>query len=69
MSMNAVTTAIAIVDRDEPEVFAEKINAEWRKSVEAIINVGRLLCDAKAQLNHGELRRMDDLLPFSDSQQ
>ena len=49
----------------EPEIFAEKIITEWRKSVEAIIAVGRLLSDAKAQLNHGDLGRLSRLLPFS----
>ncbi|HWX36746.1 MAG TPA: MT-A70 family methyltransferase [Steroidobacteraceae bacterium] len=45
--------------------FAERITSCWRKSVEAIIEVGRLLTNAKAQLDHGEFTAMVNAkLPF-----
>jgi hypothetical protein len=34
--------------------WATRINAEWRKSVEAIIETGRLLIQAKEDLGHGK---------------
>jgi hypothetical protein len=34
--------------------FASQIAAEWRKSLEAIFEVGRLLIAAKEELAHGE---------------
>jgi hypothetical protein len=44
------------------EIWAERILAEYRKSVEAIIAVGRLLIEAKLDCEHGEYLRI-----FSDS--
>ena len=45
--------------------WAERINACWRQSVEAIMAAGRLLCEAKDALPHGQFRAMcDDKLPF-----
>jgi hypothetical protein len=43
--------------------FATLINASWRKSVTAIIEAGRWLIEAKAELEHGEFQQMisDDL--------
>ncbi len=56
--------AVEIEPRTADE-FAERITASWRKSVEAIIEVGRLLTHAKAQLDHGEFASMIDAkLPF-----
>lgn len=46
--------------------WAEIINADWRKSIESIIQTGRDLAAAKAELPHGEFGRMvADDLPFS----
>lgn len=56
----------------EPSIavdFAERINAAWRRSVESIFEVGRLLNQAKLELKrsggHGHFERMiKDRLPF-----
>lgn len=49
------------------EQWATEICAQLRKSVESIIDVGRLLVKAKADLAHGEWVRMfeDSLVPFT----
>jgi hypothetical protein len=49
------------------EQWADRICTQLGKSVESIIEVGRLLVKAKADLEHGEWGRLfsDDLLPFS----
>ncbi len=48
------------------EQWATRICTQLGKSVEAIIEVGRLLVKAKADLEHGEWGRLfeDELLPF-----
>ena len=48
------------------EQWADRICTQLGKSVEAIIEVGRLLVKAKADLAHGEWGRLfeDDLVPF-----
>jgi hypothetical protein len=48
------------------EQWAQRICAQHAKSVESIIEVGRLLSEAKTALVHGEWTRLfsDDLLPF-----
>lgn len=40
------------------EYWAPRINAEWRKSVEGILNVGRQLIAAKEACEHGEFLRL-----------
>jgi hypothetical protein len=51
--------------------WASRINAEWRKSVVAIIETGRLLIEAKDALGRGEWgnlfssRGFDGLVPFT----
>lgn len=40
------------------EYWAPRINAEWRKSVEGILNVGRELIEAKKKCEHGEFLRL-----------
>lgn len=40
------------------EYWAPRINAEWRKSVEGILNVGRQLIAAKESCEHGEFLRL-----------
>jgi hypothetical protein len=49
------------------EQWASQVCAQLGKSVEAIIEVGRLLVKAKADLPHGEWGRLfeDGLVPFS----
>ena len=40
------------------EYWAPRIHAEWRKSVEGILGVGRRLIDAKEACEHGEFLRL-----------
>lgn len=49
------------------EQWAERISTQVGKSVESIVEVGRLLVKAKADLAHGEWGRLfsDELIPFS----
>jgi hypothetical protein len=48
--------------------YAERIASCWRKSVEAIFEVGRLLIRAKESLPHGEFEAMiESKLPFGAS--
>lgn len=50
------------------EDWAERIRARWQDSVEAIIDVGRLLMQAKEDLSHGEFIPMcRDKLPFGEN--
>ena len=47
--------------------WAARITACWRTSVEAILEVGRLLAAAKKELPHGEFGKMiESELPFTD---
>jgi N6-adenosine-specific RNA methylase IME4 len=47
--------------------WAARITASWRASVEAILEVGRLLATAKEALPHGEFGKMIEAdLPFGD---
>ena len=46
--------------------WAAQINAEWRKSVEGIINTGRLISQALEEIQHGEKEAFYSLLPFSE---
>jgi hypothetical protein len=45
--------------------YAAKIKASWQKAVESILETGRVLMEAKAELPHGEFGKMiKDKLPF-----
>jgi len=46
------------VKKTQAEYWAPRINAEWRKSVEGILGVGRQLIAAKEACEHGEFLRM-----------
>lgn len=51
-----MTGAIEILPPAEPptlEDYARRINARWQESVGSILEVGRLLVEAKAALDHG----------------
>jgi len=56
------------------EYWAPRINAEWRKSVEGILNVGLQLIAAKESCEHGEFLRLfkghdnavSDPVPFGE---
>lgn len=52
--------------RENPELdWSERICASWRKSVEAIVETGRLLVQAKQELPHGGFETMvETKLPF-----
>lgn len=60
--------------KTKAEYWAPKIHAEWRKSVEGILGVGRNLIEAKAECEHGEFLRLFkghenaviDPVPFGD---
>jgi hypothetical protein len=49
------------------QVFARLITTEWRKAVESILATGRLLNEAKDELDHGEFYKMfaNKEVPFS----
>lgn len=49
----------------DPEAWALRINAAWRRSLESVIETGRLLIDAKARLKHGQWEIMVGSLDFS----
>ena len=42
----------------QAEYWARKINADWRKSVQGVIEIGKTLIEAKAKCKHGEFLRM-----------
>lgn len=44
--------------KKQADYWAPRINAEWRKSVEGILNVGRQLISAKEACEHGEFLRL-----------
>jgi hypothetical protein len=46
------------VKNTKAEYWAPRINAEWRKSVEGILGVGRELIRAKEKCEHGEFLRL-----------
>lgn len=48
--------------------WPDRIRSAWQRSVEAIIETGRLIAEAKAALPHGKfLRMIDGYLPFTAS--
>lgn len=58
----------AVFDPAEPQGWSDRITATWRQSVEAIIETGRLLAEAKAALPHGAFQAMiESSLPFKAS--
>lgn len=46
------------VQAGDAKAWAAKINAEWRKSLESVIEAGRILLEAKASLLHGQFTLM-----------
>jgi hypothetical protein len=53
-------------NRTSPREFVARICAAWRQSAEGILEAGRLLCEAKAQVEAGCFQQMvRDELPFS----
>lgn len=59
----------------QAEYYAATINTEWRKSVDGILEVGRLLLQAKRICDHGEFLRLfkghdnavSEPVPFTES--
>jgi len=61
-------TTLALKASRDTAPWSSRICAAWQKSVEGIIEVGRLLIEAKAELAHGSFERMIETeLPFSTS--
>lgn len=60
---------VRMFDSNDPEAWIARIAEEWRNSVEAIMQVGRSLIEAKAALPHGAFLQMleDEELPFGAS--
>jgi hypothetical protein len=59
---------VPVFDLLDPQVWATRISERWRASIEAIIDVGRLLGEAKVSLPHGAFGSMiENDLPFSAS--
>jgi hypothetical protein len=59
---------VPLFDMHDPKAWIARISERWRASVEAIIDVGRLLGEAKASLPHGAFGLMIERdLPFSAS--
>lgn len=57
---------VPVFDQSDPKAWAARISERWRSSVEAIIDTGRILVDAKAALPHGAFAGMcESDLPFS----
>jgi hypothetical protein len=61
--------------KTKADYWAPRIHAEWRKSVEGILNVGRQLIAAKETCEHGEFLRLfkghenavSEPVPFTES--
>lgn len=53
-----MTASQEIIVSKSREEWAAVINAEWRKSIESIIQTGRDLVQAKAELSHGDYEAM-----------
>ena len=67
MNARAVLTAMQPAANAPASAWAARITACWRASVEAILEVGRLLEAAKEALPHGEFGKMIEAeLPFGD---
>jgi hypothetical protein len=50
---------------DPIEVWKDRITAAWQKGVASIVETGKLLVEAKAQVDHGEWTRLiENELPF-----
>lgn len=62
--LTAPAPAVAEIEPRTASEFAERITACWHRSREAYIEAGRLLCSAKAALEHGEFEAMVATLPF-----
>ena len=52
--MNPMSRSVMVLKGDCAEQLAERITVQLGKTVEAIIEVGRLLIKAKADMPHGE---------------
>ena len=54
--------------RQDVQHWAIRINSSYRQSVEAIIQTGKLLIEAKAAVDHGDWLPLVEQLDFSDKQ-
>ena len=71
MTSNSLVPRAAQQPRAEDvawQQWADRISAAWQKAVEAIVETGRLLIEAKQELRHGQFESMVQLkLPFTPS--
>jgi hypothetical protein len=59
---------VPLPNRTSPDEFVERINAAWHRSVAGIFEAGRLLIEAKAQIEPGHFQEMiRNELPFVPS--
>lgn len=66
MSEIEIITGEVMGPEGATEIVARRIARRWQEGVEAILDCGQLLVDAKRELPHGDFRRMvEELLPFS----
>ncbi|MBF0583086.1 MAG: DUF3102 domain-containing protein [Magnetococcales bacterium] len=64
-NQNAVVPAAPNLPVGPSAPFVARIRAEWRKSLEGILEVGKILVEAKAKLGHGQYMKMiENDLPF-----
>lgn len=61
-----LATDIRAMQERTPQEWALAIRARWQDSVHSIIDVGRMLIEAKAALPHGDFGPMHDDLPWGD---
>lgn len=56
------------IQSNAPISWPQRISAAWQKSVEGILETGRLLIEAKAALPHGSfLKMVEEELPFKEN--
>lgn len=66
LPLPASRALVPVFDHKDPNAWAARITSRWCDSVGAIVDVGRLLDEAKASLPHGEFTSMcESALPFS----
>lgn len=60
-------TALAVVNTDSVEVWADRVRTQMGRTVEGIVATGRELLAAKETLSHGEFLPMLELVGMSDN--
>jgi hypothetical protein len=68
MTIHVATDSTAIPSIPPSDMFAARITEAWQEQVPSILEVGKLLADAKRDLHHGEwMRLVKTKLPFGQS--